>query len=212
HRERSAVVTEPRVHFGRRCHLRVRGEAVLRPAALAVTLATLLAAAQARAQGPCVGDCTNQGQVTVSDMVIGVNIVLETQPPSACPNFQNAQGKVDVAQLVKGANNLLAGCAPSPTPTPTPIFNGKNRRFVAPPGTPQVDPSKTSTGLFSSGVSNANAATAVCGKLSANGQSCDTLAELHLILDDEDMGDGIHDFVLEDDATLEIGIVDGSRI
>jgi hypothetical protein len=38
------------------------------------------------------------------------------------------------------------------------------------------------------------------------------LAELTLILDDEDMGDGLHDMPLKDDVSLEIGIVDGSRI
>jgi hypothetical protein len=130
---------------------------------------------------------------------------------SACPNFQNADGKVDIAQLVKGVDNFLAGCG-FPTPTPTPIFSGKKRRFVVAPGTPQMDTTHTTSGLFSSGVSNANAATAICGTLAADGQSCDTQAELHLILDDEDMGDGIHDLALEDDATLEIGIVDGTRI
>jgi hypothetical protein len=75
-----------------------------------------------------------------------------------------------------------------------------------------MDTTHTTSGLFSSGESDANAATAICGTLAAGGQSCDTPAELHLILDDQDMGDGIHDLALEDDATLEIGIVDGTRI
>jgi len=179
---------------------------------MAVALAVTLAAGRGRAQEVCVGDCTNAGQVTVSDLVLGVNIVLGIDPASVCPNFQNAQGNVDVAQLVKGVNNLLLGCGSrSPTPTQTPIFSGKKRTFVIAPGTPRVDDHQTTSGLFSSTASNANAATAICGKLAADGQSCDTLAELHLILDDEDQGEGVHDFVLEDDATLEIGIVDGSR-
>src|SRR5690242_13105303 len=87
----------------------------------AALLAVLLAATPGHAQ-TCVGDCGNQGRVTVSDMVLGVNIVLEIQPASACPNFQNAEGKVDVAQLVAGVNNLLNGCGVHPTPTPTPLF------------------------------------------------------------------------------------------
>jgi hypothetical protein len=148
-------------------------------------------------------------------MVLGVNIAVGNQPASACPNFQNGEGMVDVAQLVKGVNNLLNGCGvvpPSPTPTRTPIFSGKERHFVVAPGTPWADTTASTTGLFSGGLSNTNAATAVCGKLAAGGQSCETLAELTLILDDEDMGDGLHDMPLKDDVSLEIGIVDGSRI
>lgn len=177
----------------------------------AALLAVLLAAAPSHAQ-PCVGDCGNQGRVTVSDLVLGVNIVLESQPPSACPNFQNSEGKVDVAQLIAGVNNLLNGCGGSPTPTPTPLFSGKKRTFVIAAGTPQAGTSGSTTGLFSGGLENKNAATAVCGTLAAGGQSCTTPAQLKLLLDDEDMGDGTHDLVLEEDTTLEIGIVDGSRI
>ena len=179
--------------------------------ALAGWLVALLAAAPSQAQ-PCVGDCGNQGRVTVSDLVVGVNIVLENQPPSACPNFQNAEGKVDVAQLVAGVGNLLNGCGAHPTPTATPLFSGKKRTFVIAAGTPQADTATTSTGHFSSGLTNKHAASAVCGTLAAGGQSCTTPAELKLLLDDEDLGGGEHYLVLEEDATLEIGIVDGSRI
>jgi hypothetical protein len=85
-------------------------------------LCTLLAAAPARAV--CVGDCSNTCVVDVSNMIVGVNIVLGNAQPSACPPFQNANGIVDVAQLIKGVNNLLNGCNPEscgggPTETPT---------------------------------------------------------------------------------------------
>jgi len=178
----------------------------------AVAAVVLLAAAHGRAATPCVGDCGNTGQVTVADLVLGVNIVLGEQPAAACPNFQNADGNVDIAQLVLGVNNALNGCGAVPTPTPTPIFSGKKRHFVVAPGTPQVGTGATSTGLFSSGLTNANAATAVCGKLAAGGQSCVQPAELTFVLDDEDMGGGLHYMPLQDDVSLEIGIVDGSRI
>jgi hypothetical protein len=39
-----------------------------------------------------------------------VNIALGQQPVSACPAFENGQGKVDIAQLIKGVNNALNGC------------------------------------------------------------------------------------------------------
>ena len=48
--------------------------------------------------------------MSISDLITGVNTVLGNQPPTACPAFENAQGKVDVAQLIKGVNNALHGC------------------------------------------------------------------------------------------------------
>ncbi|MEO8603701.1 MAG: hypothetical protein ABI629_14100 [bacterium] len=193
---------------------RYTGSNSLRGAAIAVALglAVALAAAPGRADTTCVGDCGNTGQVTVADMVLGVNIVLGEQPASACPAFQNAAGNVDIAQLIAGVNNVLNGCGVQPTPTATPIFSGKERHFVIAPGTPRADTATSSSGLFSSGLSNTNAATAICAKLSADGQSCDQAAEMTLILDDEDLGDGLHYLPLKDDVTLEVGIVDGSRI
>lgn len=208
----AASITRPSLFRAPRRHRLARMRAVRgAAAALAMAVVVLLTAAPGRAQGPCVGDCQNQGVVTVADMVLGVNIVLGNDPPSACPNFQNSEGVVDIAQLVKGVSNLLNGCSGGPTPTPTPIFSGKERHFVIASGVPNT--SGTITGLFTSGLpNNVNAATAVCGKLATDGQSCATSAEMTLILDDEDMGDGIHDMPLKDDVNLEIGIVDGSRV
>jgi hypothetical protein len=176
--------------------------------------ALLVASMPVRAATTCVGDCGNTGQVTVSDMVTGVNIVLGSLPPSACPAFQNSEGNVDIAQLIAGVNNVLNGCGggPTPTPTATPIFSGKERHFVIAPGTPNASTFASSSGLFSSGLSDTNAAAAICGKLAAGGQSCEQPAEMTLILDDENQGAGIHDMPLKDDVTLEIGMVDGSRI
>jgi hypothetical protein len=59
---------------------------------------------------PCVGDCGGTGMVRINDLILGVNIVLGNQPSTACPAFENAQGKVDIAQLIKGVNNALNGC------------------------------------------------------------------------------------------------------
>jgi hypothetical protein len=67
----------------------------------------------------CVGDCRGTGMVTISDLILGVNIVLELQPASACPAFENAGGVVDIAQIVKGINNALQGCPAVPTATST---------------------------------------------------------------------------------------------
>jgi len=48
--------------------------------------------------------------VSINELIIGVNIALGTQPPSACPAFDNAGGTVDIAQLIKGVNNSLTDC------------------------------------------------------------------------------------------------------
>ncbi|MGH3431142.1 MAG: hypothetical protein ACRDQZ_26830, partial [Mycobacteriales bacterium] len=59
---------------------------------------------------PCIGDCSGHSEVTISDLIVGVNIVLGNLPGSACTAFANAQGLVDITQLIKGVNNALDGC------------------------------------------------------------------------------------------------------
>ena len=59
---------------------------------------------------PCVGDCSGDGVVTVSELISGVDIALGEQPVNTCPAFTNASGMVDIAQLVTGVRNALNGC------------------------------------------------------------------------------------------------------
>jgi hypothetical protein len=60
---------------------------------------------------PCVGDCNGNGVVTVNELIIGVNILLSSQPVSACPAFDsNNTGTVTVEELIQGVNNLLRAC------------------------------------------------------------------------------------------------------
>src|SRR6185369_9805464 len=85
----------------------------------AVALLGMVAVSRTEAQ-TCVGDCGGTGMVRINDLVLGVNISLGLQPVSACPAFQNDEGNVDIAQLVRAVNNALRGCTPSgPTATPT---------------------------------------------------------------------------------------------
>jgi hypothetical protein len=49
--------------------------------------------------------------VKISDLITGVNIALGSLPVSACPAFENAEGTVDIAQLVQGVSNALNGCS-----------------------------------------------------------------------------------------------------
>jgi hypothetical protein len=39
-----------------------------------------------------------------------VNIALGSLPVSACPAFENADGQVDIAQLIRAVSNALNGC------------------------------------------------------------------------------------------------------
>ena len=48
--------------------------------------------------------------VAINELILGVNIVLDLQPVDACPAFANAEGMVDIAQLIRGVNNALDGC------------------------------------------------------------------------------------------------------
>ena len=49
--------------------------------------------------------------VVVNELVRGVNILLGTQPVSACPAFDvDGNGSVAVNELVGGVDNALAGC------------------------------------------------------------------------------------------------------
>jgi hypothetical protein len=55
-----------------------------------------------------VGDCNRNGQVTVDEMVHGVNIALGKAPVSGCTPFDRvADGRVNVDELIKGVGNVL---------------------------------------------------------------------------------------------------------
>jgi outer membrane protein assembly factor BamB len=72
----------------------------------------------------CGGDCNGDGQVTIDELLIGVNIALGTRPLSACPVFDaNMDAMVSVNELIAGVTNALNACptptgSPSPAPTP----------------------------------------------------------------------------------------------
>lgn len=85
-------------------------------AAVLTACAVVAVAGPLRAQ--CVGDCGGDDQVSISDLITGVNIALGLQPVSACEAFANSQGEVTIAQLITGVNNALNGCPP-PADTPT---------------------------------------------------------------------------------------------
>ncbi|MBI4516696.1 MAG: thrombospondin type 3 repeat-containing protein, partial [Deltaproteobacteria bacterium] len=59
----------------------------------------------------CAGDCLGDGEVTVDELVVGVNIALGNQPLSTCERFDRTlDGEVTVEELVYAVNNALNGC------------------------------------------------------------------------------------------------------
>ena len=67
----------------------------------------------------CVGDCDGNGEVTVNELITGVNIALDSTPLSTCPSFDsNGDGAVTVDELIFSVHEVLFGCA-APTPTAT---------------------------------------------------------------------------------------------
>jgi hypothetical protein len=111
------------------------------PLAAAMTLAVVLGLAPGRARADCVGDCDMSGTVTVTDVTVMVNIVLETAQVTSCPiGDGNADARITINDIIIAVNNALADCpsaatptststatlgeAPTATPTPSPTQNG----------------------------------------------------------------------------------------
>lgn len=59
----------------------------------------------------CPGDCNGTGDVTVNELIIGVNIVLGTANLSSCPAFDtNGDGNVGIPELIQAVNAASNGC------------------------------------------------------------------------------------------------------
>lgn len=72
----------------------------------------------------CVGDCDWNTQVTVDEVVLGVDVALGTTPLSACEMFDDTgDGTVTVDKLLRGVNNALNGCV-------EPLTSGDHRRTL----------------------------------------------------------------------------------
>ena len=80
----------------------------------------LCAALAASSGAQCTGDCDGDNQVTVNEVITGVNIVLENTPLTACTAFDDNQSDtVTVDEIVAAVGNALGGCRAQPTPTPS---------------------------------------------------------------------------------------------
>ncbi|MCX8073930.1 MAG: Ig domain-containing protein [Candidatus Binatia bacterium] len=107
---------------------------MLRCAWLVVVLSAFAwGSGSALAQG-CVGDCNGDGEVTVDEVVRGVNVALGGLELTICPAFdRDGDAVVAIDEIVAAVGFLLNGCpaiasppltrTATPTPTATPIPN-----------------------------------------------------------------------------------------
>lgn len=62
--------------------------------------------------GACLGDCNGDDEVTVDEVIAGVNIALGSAGITACPAFDgNGDAAVTVDEIVRAVNFALAGCS-----------------------------------------------------------------------------------------------------
>jgi hypothetical protein len=164
-----------------------------RAATLWVAASCLFAVSTASAQ--CVGDCNGDNTVAINELITGVNIALGSTPLSQCPSFDpNGDNMVGINELITAVNNALGTCMPA-----TEI----ERTFTLEPGLLLADPSGTGTGLFTTGLSGANASNGPDDGFSPG--------PLTLLLGTAD-ANGVASLRLKEDVFLRIGIVDGSYL
>jgi cysteine-rich repeat protein len=61
---------------------------------------------------PCVGDCNGDGMVSITELVIGVNIALGKLPLGECPTFDlDGNGILTIDELMIAVRGALIGCA-----------------------------------------------------------------------------------------------------
>jgi hypothetical protein len=153
-------------------------------------VACIAGAAPAPAQ-TCVGDCNGDGMVAINELITGVNIALGATPLSACPSFDvNGDNMVGINELITAVNNALGTCGDG---------GGTERTFTIEPGMLLADPSGTGTGLFTTGLSGANAANSFSS------------GPLTLVMGTPD-ANGVASLSLKENVTLTIDIIDGSHL
>ena len=76
------------------------------------TAASDPAVQMALSAGGCVGDCNGRGEVTVDEIIKGVNIALGNAGLDTCQQFDaNGDGSVTINELIVAVNNALSGCS-----------------------------------------------------------------------------------------------------
>ena len=91
----------------------------------------------------CVGDCDGGGEVSIDELLRGVDIAIGNAAIDECRAFDcNGTGMVDIACLIQGVRSALEGCVPHSQPGTIirvrdgivqGVFDGDTRRFLGIP-------------------------------------------------------------------------------
>ncbi len=147
----------------------------------------------------CVGDCNGDGSVAINELITSVNIALGSSPLSACPSIDaDGDGNVGINELITAVNNALGGCG-TPTPETREYFVAPGELLAVADCRGEPDCIETGTGLFTTGLGDANAANSF------------SPGPLKLALGTPDAS-GIAPLTLSEDVYIDISIVDGSRL
>jgi hypothetical protein len=75
----------------------------------------------------CVGDCNDDYEASVDELVTMVNVALGNSTVSTCRfGDANGDGKITIDEILQAVTNALYGCGVTlPTPTPTPCVVGQ---------------------------------------------------------------------------------------
>jgi cysteine-rich repeat protein len=93
--------------------------AYVKSAIATAALVTLLSICTRPARAQCIGDCSDDGSVTVDEILTMVNIALGNLDASTClPGDANHDAGITVDEVLAAVNNALAGCPATPTPGP----------------------------------------------------------------------------------------------
>lgn len=100
-------------------------------AVLGTAFALIVGVGPVKAQ-PCPGDCNGDNMVLVNELIICVNIALETQPASTCSACDiDGDQMVKINELITEVSKALNGCGPpEPTPTATATTGGTPCAFA----------------------------------------------------------------------------------
>lgn len=92
------------------------GLARMRSRVLAFALGLILVAGiTSAARASCVGDCNNDGEVSIDEILLSVNIALGSAPMVNCPAAdRNLDNEVTVEEILAAVNAALTGCPLEP--------------------------------------------------------------------------------------------------
>jgi hypothetical protein len=95
----------------------------------------------------CFGDCNLDGQVTVDEIMKGINIMLGNASLSTCPAMDaDSNGVVTIDELLNAVAAAVDGCIPAtPGPSPTPTATPTPTPSPTPTMTPTAIPTNTAT-------------------------------------------------------------------